>query len=108
MGLHVEQTKKLFFIIASLMTGATVAACGLIGFVGLIVPHVLRAWLGPDHRRLLPAAALGGGAFLAACDAVARTVLAPAELPVGVVTALIGGPFFLFVLRRRRNTGWIE
>jgi iron complex transport system permease protein len=91
--------------LATLATAAAVGLAGLIGFVGLIVPHAARAVVGPDHRRLLPACALGGGLFLAACDAVARSVLGAQEIPVGVVTALCGGPFFLAVLRRKRK-GW--
>ena len=80
---------------------------GMIGFVGLIVPHLLRLLLGPDHRLLLPASFLGGGAFLIWADTLARTMLGPAELPVGVVTALTGGPFFLYLLHRdlRRALG---
>jgi len=104
LGLAVEQTKKLFFLVASLMTGATVAACGLIGFVGLIVPHTVRIVVGPDHRRLVPAAALAGAAFLVIADSFARTVIAPMEIPIGVVTAFLGGPFFLFLLRRRKHS----
>jgi iron complex transport system permease protein len=77
------------------------AVTGPIGFVGLIVPHALRLWVGADHRVLLPCSFLSGAAFLAACDAVARVVLAPADLPVGVVTALLGGPFFIWLLRTR-------
>jgi iron complex transport system permease protein len=103
LGLHVEQTKKLFFIVASLMTGATVAACGLIGFVGLIVPHTMRLVVGPDHRRLVPASALAGAAFLVLADSFARTVLAPKEIPIGVITAFLGGPFFLFLLKRKKS-----
>lgn len=106
LGLDVEQTKKLFFIIASLMTGATVAACGLIGFVGLIVPHMVRMVIGPDHRRLVPASALAGASFLVLTDSFARTVIAPMEIPIGVVTAFLGGPFFLFLLRRRKRSYW--
>lgn len=103
LGLNVEQTKKMFFLIASLMTGATVAACGLIGFVGLIVPHSVRLAIGPDHRRLVPACALAGGAFLVLADTFARTIIAPREVAIGVVTAFIGGPFFLFLLKRGRG-----
>jgi iron complex transport system permease protein len=103
LGLHVEQTKKLFFVVASLMTGATVAACGLIGFVGLIVPHSVRLVIGPDHRQLVPASALAGAAFLVLADTFARTVKAPLEIPIGVITSFLGGPFFLFLLRRKKS-----
>jgi iron complex transport system permease protein len=71
-----------------------------------VVPHVVRSLIGPDHRRLIPGAALAGGLFLAVCDTLARTVLAPREIPVGVITALAGGPFFLWILRQRRKSGW--
>jgi len=101
LGLHVERTMQVFFLLASLVTGATVAACGLIGFVGLIVPHTVRLMIGPDHRRLVPAAALSGAAFLVLADTFARTVMAPLEIPIGVITAMLGGPFFLFLLKRR-------
>ncbi|MCY2991469.1 MAG: iron ABC transporter permease [Planctomycetota bacterium] len=103
LGLHVERTVQVFFLVASLMTGATVAACGLIGFVGLIVPHAVRLSIGPDHRRLVPAAALAGATFLVLADVFARTVMAPLEIPIGVITSLLGGPFFLFLLRRRTS-----
>lgn len=91
--------------IASIMVAALVAVAGPIGFVGLIVPHILRRWVGTDHLYLVPACLLGGGAFLAICDLGARTVMSPAELPVGVLTALLGGPFFLWLLiaTRRRS-----
>jgi iron complex transport system permease protein len=106
LGLDVERTKKLFLLLASLMTGATVAACGLIGFVGLIVPHSMRLAFGPDHRRLVPAAALGGATVLVLADSLARTAIAPREIPIGVVTALLGGPFFFFLLRRKKRSSW--
>lgn len=106
LGLHVERVKKMFFVLSSLITGATVAACGLIGFVGLIVPHMVRLVIGPDHRYLVPASALGGAVFLILADAVARTILAPQEIPIGVVTAFLGGPFFIFLLRRRKKAYW--
>lgn len=93
--------------IATIITASAVSISGLIGFVGLIVPHVMRAIVGPDHRRLLPASAVAGGAFLAVCDAVARSSI-QYEIPVGVITALFGGPFFLVILARRRKQGWIE
>jgi iron complex transport system permease protein len=106
LGLNVERTKRLFLLLASLMTGATVAACGLIGFVGLIVPHSVRLVIGPDHRRLVPASALAGATFLVLADSFARTVMAPTEIPIGVVTALLGGPFFFFLLRRKKRSSW--
>ena len=99
-GVDVDRTKRRSFILGSLLTGLAVAVAGMIGFVGLVVPHILRILLGPDHRLLLPAAFLGGASFLVLADVVARTLVSPNELPVGVVTALIGGPFFLYLLRR--------
>ncbi len=90
---------------ATFMAASAVSLSGLIGFVGLIVPHAARRLVGADHRRLLPIAALLGGASLAVCDALARTVMAPIEIPVGVITALCGGPFFLYLLRRKRKGG---
>jgi iron complex transport system permease protein len=102
LGLNVSPSRQLFFVVASLVTGATVAACGIIGFVGLIVPHAVRLIVGPDHRRLVPAAALAGASFLILADCLGRTLLAPIEIPIGVVTALAGGPLFLFLLRKHK------
>jgi iron complex transport system permease protein len=85
------------------MVGAAVSAAGLIGFVGLIIPHLLRLVLGPDHRLLVPAAGLGGAAFLVLCDTVARTLPGGREIPVGAITALAGGPLFLWLLRRHQR-----
>ena len=100
LGVDAERVKRLLLIAASLMVGAAVAVAGLVGFVGLVVPHLLRLVLGPDHRQLVPAAALGGAAFLVVCDTVARSLPGGVELPVGAITALAGGPFFLWLLRR--------
>ena len=100
-GLNVTATQRLAFFSASMATGAAVSVGGPVGFVGIIVPHLVRLLVGADHRVVLPASALFGAAFLIGCDAVARTVMAPLELPVGVITALIGGPFFLWLLVRR-------
>jgi iron complex transport system permease protein len=100
-GLDVTRAQRAAFLSASLATGAAVSIGGPIGFVGIIIPHLVRLLVGPDHRLVLPAAALFGAAFLVGCDLIARTVLAPIELPVGVITALIGGPFFLWLLIRR-------
>ena len=103
LGVEVERVKRAMFILSALMTGAVVSVSGLIGFVGMVVPHAVRMVLGADHRIVMPAAALVGGLFLMAADTVARTVLAPAEVPVGVVTALVGGPFFVYLLVARRG-----
>ncbi len=103
LGLEVGREQRRAFLAASLVAGACVAAAGVIGFVGLVVPHVLRRKTGPVTARLLPAAAVGGAAFLAICDAAARSLAAPLELPVGVVTGLAGGAFALFILLRDRS-----
>lgn len=100
LGTEVERLKRVVLVSTSLLTAAGVAVCGVIGFVGLVVPHALRGLLGPLHRRLLPAAFLAGGGFLVLADAAARTVVRPIELPVGVVTALVGVPLFAVLLRR--------
>ncbi|MCC7358941.1 MAG: iron ABC transporter permease [Anaerolineales bacterium] len=104
LGVNVERVKAAVVLAATLMTAAVVAFGGLTGFVGLVVPHALRLMGGPDYRRLLPLSALGGAAFLILADLVARTALAPQELPVGVVTALAGAPFFVFLLRRLKRS----
>lgn len=104
-GVDVERVRREAYTIGSALTAIAVSQAGLIGFVGLVVPHALRLLCGPDHRFLFPAAALAGSAFLVVCDLVARTAIAPAELPVGVVTALVGGPFFLSLLVRRPQLG---
>ncbi|NQU22390.1 MAG: iron ABC transporter permease [Candidatus Nealsonbacteria bacterium] len=101
-GVEVDWIKKVLFFAASLMVGAVVAVCGPIGFVGLMAPHICRLLIGPDHRYLMPATLLFGGAFLVLCDTVARTVMPPIELPVGIITAMLGGPFFLWLLLVRR------
>jgi iron complex transport system permease protein len=101
-GVDVERAQRLAFFSASIATGAAVAVGGPIGFVGIIVPHLIRLLVGADHRVVLPAATFFGAAFLVGCDAIARTVLAPLELPVGIITAVIGGPFFLWLLLRHR------
>jgi iron complex transport system permease protein len=105
LGIEVERDQRIVLLATSLMVGAAVSAAGLIGFVGLIIPHLLRLIVGPDHRLLVPAAALGGGAFLVLCDTLARTILGGRELPVGAITALAGGPIFLWLLRRQSQRG---
>jgi iron complex transport system permease protein len=101
LGVNVEQTKVILLLVASLITGVAVSVSGIIGFVGLIVPHMIRILLGSDHRLLLPSSVLFGSAFLIVADTFARTVIAPAELPVGVITALCGAPYFIYLLRRK-------
>ena len=101
-GVRVERVKRAAIVLAALGAGASVAVSGAIGFVGLVVPHLVRLALGPDHRTLLPASALLGAILLLVADVVARTVAAPAELPIGIVTSLVGGPFFLWMLLRER------
>jgi len=101
LGVDAERLKRRVFVAAALLTGTVVAFTGPIGFVGLIVPHVLRSLVGQDNRFLVPTAALAGGAFLLAADTLARNVVAPAELSVGVITAFCGAPFFVWVLRTR-------
>lgn len=103
LGLEAEGIKKMLFLLSSLIIGAAVSASGIIGFVGLIVPHFLRRFTGPKHQLLIPAAALGGAVFLALSDTLARTIIAPLELPVGVITGIFGGLFFLtFLLRTKK------
>lgn len=100
LGVEVERLRRIIFVVTSLMIGVAVSVSGIITFVGLIVPHVLRMTLGADHRLLIPASLICGAAFTVAADLFARTIIAPAELPVGAITALCGGPFFIYVLRR--------
>jgi iron complex transport system permease protein len=106
MGLPVGRTRTLILLAASLATAAAVAFSGIIGFIGLIIPHIMRLWLGADYRKLLPLTMIGGAAVLLFADVLARVVMAPQELPVGVVTALAGAPFFVWVLRRAKNQGY--
>lgn len=106
-GLNADAVTTAGLLLGTLLAATAVSMGGMIGFVGLIVPHVMRALFGPDHRWLVPASALGGGAFLVLCDALARSVMAPVEIPVGVITALCGGPFFLFILRRKMADAWV-
>ncbi|MEI6670276.1 MAG: iron ABC transporter permease [Acidobacteriota bacterium] len=101
-GVDVARAQRVAFFAASLATGAAVSLGGPIGFIGIIVPHLVRLLVGADHRIVLPAAALLGAAFLIGCDVVARLVMAPVELPVGIITSMIGGPFFLWLLVRQR------
>jgi len=104
LGVEVEKVKRILLILSSLITAAAVSISGLIGFIGLIIPHLTRSLIGPDHRILLPTSTIVGAFFLVICDAVARVILSPVELPVGVITALSGGPFFIYLLRKKRES----
>jgi iron complex transport system permease protein len=100
LGVEVEKIKEFLFVLASILTASVVSVVGVVGFVGLVIPHMMRMVVGPDHRVLIPASFLFGGSFLALADTAARTVVSPLELPVGVLTALFGAPFFIYLLRR--------
>lgn len=101
LGVEVERVKRISYLMASLVTGLSVSVSGVIGFVGLVVPHACRLMFGPDHRLLLPASFLAGAIYLLLCDLVSRVLLSPSEIPVGVVTAVIGAPVFIYLLKRR-------
>jgi len=103
LGINVERTKKLLFILASILTGFSVSIAGIIGFVGLLVPHLMRMIVGSDHRILLVSAFLCGAGFLILCDTLARTVIAPLELPVGVITGIVGGGLFIYALAKKQS-----
>jgi iron complex transport system permease protein len=103
LGIETDQVKRRVYVVSALITGAVVSVSGMIGFVGMVVPHAVRLMLGADHRLLLPASALVGGMYLMAADTVARTLLNPTEIPVGIVTALAGGPFFIYLLAWRKD-----
>lgn len=102
LGVETRRVQRTVFFVSAFLTGAVVSVSGMIGFVGMVVPHVVRILFGADHRVLLPASALGGGMLLMAADTIARTVVAPEEIPVGVITALVGGPFFIYLLMTRK------
>jgi len=106
MGLNVNRTKTILLIASSLATAAAVSFSGIIGFIGLVVPHIMRLWFGADYRRLIPLSIISGASALLFSDIIARIVLAPQEIPVGIITALAGAPFFLWVLRRVKNQGY--
>lgn len=103
MGIEVERVKKIILLVSVVITAFLVSTSGIIGFVGLIIPHMVRLIMGPDHRLIIPASSLLGGIFLIIADSLARTVIAPTELPVGIITALAGGPFFIYLLRKTKN-----
>jgi iron complex transport system permease protein len=100
MGVNIKAVTLTLLITTSFMVSATVSQCGLIGFVGLVIPHLFRLLLGPDHRILTPACMLGGGAYMVICDILARILPEQGEMPAGVITAMIGAPLFIFLLKR--------
>jgi iron complex transport system permease protein len=102
LGINVKKTRMTLLLAASLVTAGAVSMSGIIGFVGLMIPHIARLMFGSDNRLLLPASMLFGAAFLIAADAIARTVIAPSELPIGVITALCGAPYFAYLMKRSR------
>jgi len=104
LGVDVERVKRLLLVFGSLVTAAAVSISGLIAFIGLVIPHLTRIMIGPDHRVLLPTSIIVGALFLVICDAVARVIVSPIELPVGVITALSGGPFFIYLLRKKKES----
>jgi len=107
LGINVNRTRLILLVAASLVTAVAVSVSGVIGFVGLIIPHVVRILVGPDHRILLPASVVSGAIFMILTDTLARTVIAPAELPVGIITSLLGAPFFIYLLMsRKKSMGW--
>ncbi len=102
-GVDVERLKRISIVLVSAMTGVAVSICGVVGFVGIVVPHLLRLVIGPAHRLLLPASVLLGAILLVGADTLARTIVAPAEMPIGILTAAVGAPFFLAMLLRQRG-----
>lgn len=103
LGVEVEKLKKLAISLSALLAGVAVSVSGIIGFVGLIIPHIVRLMVGPDHRILIPASALMGSIFMVLTDTLARTIIAPAEIPVGIITAFFGAPFFIYLLQKRKG-----
>ncbi len=104
LGIKVERIKVIILLINSFIVAIVVSVSGIIGFVGLVIPHIARLYVGPDHRILIPVAGLTGGIFMLFVDTIARTIISPMEVPVGIITALIGGPFFIYLLRKKKST----
>ena len=104
LGIHVQRTRNILLISASLLTGICVSLTGAIGFVGLIVPHIIRLLIGPTHRYLIPASIIGGALFLAIADLIARLIIRPAEIQIGIITAFFGSPFFIYLILRQKKT----
>jgi len=107
LGVDTEMLKKILLAAVALVTAAAVSISGIIGFIGLIIPHIMRLLVGPDHRMLIPSSALAGAIVLILCDTLARTVMSPTEVPVGIITAILGCPFFIYLLLRSRRGSWL-
>ena len=107
LGIDVQKVKRRLIILTTLGVGVSVAIAGMIGFVGLVVPHIVRLLIGPDHRSLLPVSALAGGILLVIADTVARVIISPTELPTGILTALLGAPLFILLLTHQRKASTI-
>lgn len=103
LGINIEKTKRILFFVTSLITACLICICGMIGFVGLIIPHMMRLIVGPNHKILIPASCLAGASFMAVCDTLSRTMFPPVEIPIGVITAIIGAPIFIFLLKRAQR-----
>ena len=106
LGVDVEKVKFILIVSATLLTASVVSVSGSIGFIGLVIPHITRMLVGPDHRKLLPFAAIFGGLFMMVSDDLARFLLSPLEIPVGIITSLAGGPYFIYLLRKKKNNSW--
>lgn len=104
LGINIETVKKILILITAVITASLVCICGIIGFVGLIIPHIMRLVFGPNHKVLIPVTAVGAAVFMVACDTISRTIFMPVEIPIGVITALIGAPIFIYLLKKRQKT----
>lgn len=104
LGINIETVKKILILLTAVITASLVCICGIIGFVGLIIPHIMRLVFGPNHKVLIPVTAVGAAVFMVACDTISRTVFMPVEIPIGVITALIGAPIFIYLLKKRQRT----
>jgi iron complex transport system permease protein len=105
LGIRIEAVKTALFLLTSMITASLVCVCGMIGFVGLIIPHAARVIVGANHKTLIPAACIGGAAFMVACDTIARTAFSPAQVPIGVITSVVGAPVFIFLMKRGQRAG---
>jgi iron complex transport system permease protein len=103
LGVNIETIKRVLIIVTSLITASVVCICGIIGFVGLMIPHMMRLVVGPNHKALIPATCLAAGIFMVTCDTLSRTLFPPLEIPIGVITAILGAPVFIFLLKRRQK-----